>query len=216
MSLEAVCIYSPVGSSQGLDSLISYQESLVVFPWMNWSILSELLFLCFYYSILMHLLKFMMCIQGCKKVWTYYNQLSCGPLESLPLIRNPWYIMEGCRMFYSPSFPLCLCLNFTHFGDIQILRVLSTKLCYFLLLCLCLCWSLCLKSHLHLSLNGWSSSKTVLILLLWGIFMDYICEFSCSQFLVGFGQQEATAEVWREEGERDWVYQSSFYYANTA
>lgn len=143
----------------------------------------------------MHLSKVMMCIQRCKKVWSYYNRLSFGPLEGLPVTRNPWCIMEGHRIFYSPSFPLCLCLNFTHSGDSWMLRVLSTKVCFFLLLCLSLCWSLCLKSRLYLSLNGWLSSKTVLSLLLRGIFMDYIHGFFALSFWLGLAVQEATVEV---------------------
>lgn len=34
-----VCVYSLVGSSQGFDSSIFYQEGVVVFPWMSWCIL---------------------------------------------------------------------------------------------------------------------------------------------------------------------------------
>lgn len=42
---------------------------------------------------------------------------------------------------------------------------------------------------------------TVLLFTLQGIFMDYVSGLSCPQFLVGFGQKEASAEEWREGGE---------------
>lgn len=163
----------------------------------------------------MHLSKVMMCIQRCNKVWSYYNRLSFGPLEGLPVTRNPWCITEGHRIFYSPSFPLCLCLNFTHSGD----RCLEFSAQKYVSSCFCV--------FPYISLSAWNliftfpwmagcpprlfsvcSSRAYL----WTTSMGFL--LSASGWVWPFRRQQ-WKWGWGWGGERDWLYKLSFYYDNT-
>lgn len=47
---------------------------------------------------------------------TYYNRLGFGHLKNLSTDKKS-FITEDCGIFYSPTFLLCLSLNFTYSGD---------------------------------------------------------------------------------------------------